>query len=475
MAERLSCVNADRARYDRRLRRKMNGYEFRDFIFTCWFAAAECRDPAFIPTRKLADLAMDLGMTGKHGQAKFAQRLEKWSSIDLVQHEKDGLQINFVIDQEDDEEEDVIAYSPGGNGYIPNGHTQNGHTQNANGSNGHNNGQNIQSKPRKAYSNHPDAVRQRDSRRLRKMQLSGTEMQDVTNPDVTENVTPIESECHGFELQSSPEMSQNAAGVVTENVTQNVTNSRDILARVSPNVNVSGVREYLNSSESGDVYVQTRAMSQKMSHPEMSQPSLENVANVAPPPSNVPPPAAPSISPTWPGGRPVLRPGFERVDLDMQQHKDMEAAVRLTGDRQPITLRFWRNLWKHCQQNNSLSCWDMALEITADEMKTAPGSVGKPGAYFQNTVRNLLRDNGVPMPEGTAEEREDVQAQIGASLLTAEMNKADGKNIDGKADGAAPALAPPKTNNPKPPERKAVINNPKITPLSDIMPEMEEG
>lgn len=393
-------------RYDVRLMDQLRSYELRHFLILLDFAA-DLRDPTFIPARKREALRLTLRFgSGDNGKAALAARLGRFEALDLIEVNPDrSISITYLIDQEIDGGDDFPApASP-----LPSGPVATDRRSAPDLRSGFDRRQ-----PGRTYSTDPAAVRQRE-RRKQLAESEGLAPKVVTfGENVTENVTGFESKRHATGPQPTPEMSQ-------QNVTENVTNERDIsassLAGVSPNVNVSNKEDYKIISDSGDV----SNVAAKTSQPEMSQ----NVTG-----QNV-----------TPGPRVPVRPGYEEVDRRAQMMRDVEKVIALAKDGK--SRGFYIKVWKHCYANNSLACWDMAAEILTDKIATEarlgppPGQPGHfpssaYGKSLNKTLMNLLRDNGTPFEEGSAADRDEARRQIQESLGSG------------------------------------------ITPLEDIMPEMED-
>ncbi len=103
------------------------------------------------------------------------------------------------------------------------------------------------------------------------------------------------------------------------------------------------------------------------------------------------------------------------LDLMKATLEPIQRVVALTGDTHSV--RRFEQLWEVAVQAGWGSAWDEALRSLRKRMANdALPSLEKPGAYFCAALCEILRKRGVAVPVGTAQEREDVRAQIAASL-----------------------------------------------------------
>lgn len=88
-------------------------------------------------------------------------------------------------------------------------------------------------------------------------------------------------------------------------------------------------------------------------------------------------------------------------------------AVAVTED--PGSLARFIQLRQICEAQGATDAWNEALAAT--EKAANRGRLrGTPGAYFNGTLSSLLQKRGVYVPIGSADEREDIRAEILASL-----------------------------------------------------------
>ncbi|MEO7716312.1 MAG: hypothetical protein ABIY70_08910 [Capsulimonas sp.] len=114
-------------------------------------------------------------------------------------------------------------------------------------------------------------------------------------------------------------------------------------------------------------------------------------------------------------------PSLERAEA-------VRSIVDLTGDAKS-TKRF-DQLYQIADAAGELDCWNAAAAQLKAKLKNNSLSVPKPGAYFNTTVGAILRDRGVMVPAGSAEERSEVKGLIQDSFgFEAGDNTQDGGQL----------------------------------------------
>ena len=106
--------------------------------------------------------------------------------------------------------------------------------------------------------------------------------------------------------------------------------------------------------------------------------------------------------------------------------------MRAVGDDPEQWRAQWLALWRHCQENDLLRCWDEGVTYIAWRMQVSPpsgpGSIGKPSKLLRGTILALLekagcayvpktRDGGAPgapakAPDYTAEEAAEIHGVV---------------------------------------------------------------
>lgn len=376
-------------RHDIRFRRLLTNHEKWDFV-TLLSLAAEGRDPSYIHPRKAALLAKEFGYNAE----KMERRLTKWAApdIELIERQDDGgILIGFLL--EGDAEGDLPAGEPVDNYSLA--ISQNEHSPNGNGA--------SPRQPRKPRSNSEDSFRSRKSYwkkqgfdylpdgTLHELSAQETSQEPLSSQN-GQNLTVSESEPHTFAVSN---------GTISH--TENDQN-REVVREVSP-VRVGDVQNVVRGSKefkSSD-YVSNVA---ETSHPTLSS-QPETSQN-----SNPPNPTAQPVSARGPAAPPP-RPPLAPHQLALARREDVRAVMSEVGDGQDWSNQ-WHALWKHCQANDLLRCWDQAIVIYAWRLKVSPpsgpGSIGRKGPFLRGAILTLLREEGVPYVS-KAEAKADAEAQ----------------------------------------------------------------
>ena len=92
----------------------------------------------------------------------------------------------------------------------------------------------------------------------------------------------------------------------------------------------------------------------------------------------------------------------------------IRVVVVLTGDTH--SLRRFAQLREICADHGKTGCWAEALRSTERAVKRGAVEPHKRGAYFCTAVVRQLERNGITVPSGTPQERDEVRGLIGASL-----------------------------------------------------------
>ncbi len=368
------CFDAAAILHDRRFRRKLTKFEGMDFVFFLGFAASECRDPAFIPAKKMEDLALDLGWTGKAGEEQKRKRLAKWSApgIELIEIQEDGgIQINYLLDQEFEQQEEKQQSQ------VHPAHSNGTSGTNGNGTEKRNEGERRQQNRR--YAENSAAERSRKSYWERKRQDAGG---DFSPDGEFENLT---TETENLTLSTGkPHASGEENGA---NFAENLTRSREVSPARAQDVKdvVGDLKDSLSSDYVSNV-PREKNLTQNLTGKNLT-PAGQNLTS---------PPLASGSRPPAPAIRPALRP----QDVPAQRHFDVRHVLKATGDDPAKWGAQWKALWNHCCSHDNLRCWDVGVVYFAWRLKVSPGS--GPGAIIVNatwlrgTILNQLEQAGAP-------------------------------------------------------------------------------
>ena len=454
MTLRTLCFDTTAALRDRRFRRKLTKYEGMDFVFLLGFAGAECFDPAFIPARKMEDLALDMGWTGKAGEAQKEKRLAKWSApgIELIELQEDGgIQINYLLDQELEEEEEQALASPLHPAPSTNG------SLNGNGSGADKRNGTDRRQSNRRYKQNPNAERQRKSYWERKRKETGISSGDFAPAGDIENLTENLTESLQEETKNlTPFVSKpHAAGDENgTNSAENLTLPREVSpVRVRDVEDVVGdLNNYSNSDYVSDVERErnlTQNLTQNLTAENLTD-SGKNLTAAAPK-SDIKLNAR--GRPAAPPPRPPLSPG----GIPAQRQFDVRQVLKATGDDPVKWEAQWKALWNHCQSRDQLFCWDVGVVYFAWRLKVSPpASIKKNAPWLRGVVLNQLEEAGAPyIPKSGGQ---NVPGPV--DPVDAEEEARIREEIRSlKAEWAAEAEA-----------QRGVI-----TPLNELYPEEEEG
>ncbi len=406
MTLRTLCFDTTAALRDRRFRRKLTKYEGMDFVFLLGFAGAECFDPAFIPARKMEDLALDMGWTGKAGEAQKEKRLAKWSApgIELIELQEDGgIQINYLLDQELEEEEEQ-AFSPSPSELSPSRTNGNGLNStlnsnldsNLNGSGPEKRNGTDRRQSNRRYKQNPTAERQRKSYWERKRKETGISSGDFAPAGDIENLTEsLQEETQNLTpFVSKPHAAGDENGA---NSAENLTLPREVLREVSP-VRVRDVKDvvgdlnnYSNSDYVSDVE-REKNLTQNLTAENLTDSGQNLTASAGKPGSGTIKLNARG-RPAAPAPRPPLSPG----GIPAQRQFDVRQVLKATGDDPVKWEAQWKALWNHCQSRDQLFCWDVGVVYFAWRLKVSPpASIKKNAPWLRGVVLNQLEEAGAP-------------------------------------------------------------------------------
>lgn len=415
------CFDAAEALRDRRFRRKLTKYEGMDFVFLLGFAGSECRDPAFIPAKKMEDLALDLGWTGKAGEEQKRKRLAKWSApgIELIELQADGgIQINYLLDRELDEEEGgpVPSYAAANgsrNGNSSNGSGSGSAEQRSNGTDSSNSAESRHGGDRRQkgrrYSETPEAERSRRSYREKKMREAGI----VSGEDLK----ALTGDFRGEDLKGEDLKGEDFKNLTPEakNLTPSTSKPHALAAENSAEIAViSGSLREVSPACVGDVKnvvgdLKNSYTSDNVSNVPADKNLTQNLTaqNLTPAAKNLTAqnsvvgngkPAAPASDrkPASPPPRPVIRAD----EVHVVRQIDVSAVLRATGDNPAEWKAQWVALWNHCYSHGQLRCWDEGIAYLAWRLKVSPGSgpgsIKKAGPLTRGTILPLLAKAGAP-------------------------------------------------------------------------------